>query len=47
MLKLPRDRSVWAPQYLSAGTWTSPKASLSALVLAAILVLVVEKSRLI
>lgn len=32
MLKLVRDLSVWAPQYLSAGTWTSPKASVSALV---------------
>lgn len=37
MRKFSRDRSVWAPQYLSAGTWTSPKASLSVLVLAAIL----------
>ena len=32
ILKFSRERSVWAPQYLSAGTWTSPKASVSALV---------------
>lgn len=32
--KFSRDRSVWAPQYLSAGTWISPKASLSVLVAA-------------
>lgn len=37
MRKFSRDRSVWAPQYLSPGTWISPKASLSVLV-AAILV---------
>lgn len=37
MRKFSRERSVWAPQYLSAGTWISPKASLSVLVLAAIL----------
>lgn len=29
ILKFPRERSVWAPQYLSEATWTSPKASLS------------------
>lgn len=29
ILKLERDRSVCAPQYLSAGTWTGPKASVS------------------
>lgn len=34
ILKFSRERSVWAPQYLSAGTWISPKASLSVLVLA-------------
>jgi hypothetical protein len=28
-LKFSSDRSVWAPQYRSAGTWISPKASLS------------------
>src|SRR5437016_1061616 len=38
MRKFSSERSVWAPQYLSAGTWISPKASLSVLVLAAILV---------
>jgi len=31
-LKFSNDRSVWAPQYLSEGTWSSPKASLSVLV---------------
>lgn len=34
ILKFSSERSVWAPQYLSAGTWISPKASDSALVLA-------------
>lgn len=34
ILKLPRERSVWQPQYLLASTWSSPKASLSVLVLA-------------
>lgn len=34
MRKFSRDRSVWAPQYLSLGTWISPKASLSVLVAA-------------
>jgi hypothetical protein len=29
ILKFSRERSVWAPQYLSAGTLISPKASLS------------------
>ena len=38
MRKFSSERSVWAPQYRSAATWISPKASLSALVLAAILV---------
>lgn len=32
ILKFSRDLSVWAPQYLSEGTWTSPKASDSVLV---------------
>lgn len=32
ILKFSRDRSVCAPQYLSAGTSTSPNASVSALV---------------
>jgi hypothetical protein len=32
MRKFSRERSVCAPQYLSAGTWISPKASLSVLV---------------
>jgi hypothetical protein len=36
--KFSSERSVCAPQYLSAGTWTSPNASVSALVFAAILV---------
>jgi hypothetical protein len=36
ILKLPRERSVWHPQYLLASTWSSPKASLSVLVLVAI-----------
>ena len=39
MRKLDKDRSVWAPQYLSAGTWISPKASLSVLVLLLLLLL--------
>jgi hypothetical protein len=34
ILKFSSERSVWAPQYLSLGTWTSPKASLSVRVLA-------------
>src|SRR5690606_3687179 len=29
ILKLFRERSVWAPQYLSAGTFTSPMVSFS------------------
>jgi hypothetical protein len=33
ILKFSSDRSVWAPQYLSDCTWTSPKASLSVRVL--------------
>ena len=37
MREFSSERSVWAPQYLSAGTLISPKASLSVLVLAAIL----------
>ena len=32
ILKFSRDLSVWAPQYLSDGTWISPKASDSVLV---------------
>lgn len=32
ILKFSSDRSVCAPQYLSAGTWISPKASVSVLV---------------
>lgn len=32
MRKFSSDRSVCAPQYLSLGTWTSPKASVSVLV---------------
>ena len=43
MRKFSRERSVWAPQYLSAGTWTSPKASLSVLVFVAILVVLAWK----
>lgn len=38
ILKFSNDRSVCAPQYLSEGTWISPKASLSVLISAAILV---------
>ena len=38
ILKFSRDRSVWAPQYLSEATWSSPKASLSVRVLAMVLV---------
>lgn len=34
MRKFSSERAVWAPQYLSAGTCTSPKASVSVLVLA-------------
>jgi hypothetical protein len=34
MRKFSSDRSVCAPQYLSAGTWISPKASVSARVAA-------------
>ena len=34
ILKFSSERSVWAPQYLSLGTWSSPKASLSVRVLA-------------
>lgn len=42
MRKFSSERSVWAPQYLSAGTWISPKASLSVRVsLGAILIDVV------
>lgn len=41
MRKFSSERSVWAPQYLSAGTWTSPKASLSVRVAAAMLLAVV------
>ena len=37
-MKFSNDRSVCAPQYLSEGTWSSPKASLSVLVEADILV---------
>jgi len=37
-LKFSNDRSVCAPQYLSEGTWSSPKASLSVLVDSDILV---------
>jgi hypothetical protein len=39
ILKFSSDRSVWAPQYLSEGTWSSPKASLSVRVLAMLLVM--------
>lgn len=35
--KFSRERSVWAPQYLSEGTWTSPKASVSVLVAAIVI----------
>lgn len=45
MRKFSSDRSVWAPQYLSEGTWISPKASLSERV-AAILRAVAWRSRL-
>ena len=38
ILKFSSERSVWAPQYLSDGTWISPKASLSVRVLAILLV---------
>jgi hypothetical protein len=38
ILKFSSERSVWAPQYLSEGTWISPKASLSVRVLAMLLV---------
>ena len=44
ILKFSNDRSVCAPQYLSAGTWTSPKASVSALV-SAIVFAVAWKNR--
>lgn len=44
ILKFSNDRSVCAPQYLSAGTCTSPKASVSARV-AAILYAVAWKVR--
>lgn len=44
ILKFSNDRSVCAPQYLSAGTCTSPKASVSARV-AAILYVVAWKFR--
>ncbi len=44
MRKFSRDRSVWAPQYLSPGTWISPKASLSVRV-EAILKVVVRNPR--
>ena len=37
ILKFSNDLSVCAPQYLSLGTWISPKASLSARVEADIL----------
>jgi len=43
MRKFSRERSVWAPQYLSAATWTSPKASLSVLVVVAILAVLAWK----
>lgn len=42
ILKFSRERSVWAPQYLSAGTWTSPNASVSALVSAMARVVLVK-----
>lgn len=42
MRKFSRERSVCAPQYLSAGTWISPKASLSVRV-EAILICDVER----
>lgn len=38
ILKFSSERSVWAPQYLSEGTWISPKASLSVLVEAILVV---------
>ena len=37
ILKFSRERSVCAPQYLSEGTWISPKASLSVRIEVAIL----------
>ena len=46
MRKFSSERSVWAPQYLSPGTWISPKASLSVRVEAAILLVVAWKSLL-
>lgn len=38
ILKFSSDRSVCAPQYLSDGTWISPKASVSVRVEAILLV---------
>lgn len=45
MRKFSSERSVWAPQYLSAGTWISPKASLSVLVLAMVAVVALNWRR--
>jgi hypothetical protein len=46
MSKLPSERCVCAPQYLSAGTSIGPKASVSVLLSAAILGAVVANVRI-